>query len=297
MICARHSTLAKYFEEVYLPQRLVCASADTIEHYRLALKHWAAVHPSLKIQHITSRHIAEFQQYLANGRSAASVNSYTRPIKAILRFAAEDEEQVLLGQLPKIRMVHERRNSPLALTIEEFSKILARVAALSGQMCGYPAADWWTAVLLTAWETGLRMRALISLRTVDLLWEDQGIFSQADVAKDREAAWFSLQPATLEAIKKIYDPMRELLFPRTLAMSTIGKKFRGILDTSGIYAPRGAGMCFHRIRRSKASYTELAGGDAQRALGHSSRSVTERYLDPRIVGRINQPMMPLPQLF
>jgi hypothetical protein len=39
------------------------------------------------------------------------------------------------------------------------------------------------------------------------------------------------------------------------------------------------------------------GGDATRALGHSDRSVTERYFDPRIVGTARQLFMPSPLLY
>ena len=87
-----------------------------------------------------------------------------------------------------------------------------------------------------------------------------------------------------------------LLFGDSVAVSTVGKWFRKILDRSGIYAPKGSGMRFHRIRKSKASYTESLGGDAQRALGHSSRSVTERYLDPRITQLSRVQYMPRPTL-
>jgi integrase len=292
MICVYVPTVPAFWLSVYR-HTLVCASPDTLQHYQLAVNHWERVHPELPISLVDSRAILAFQNALSCGRSAATVNSYTRPIKAILRLAAS-EECGLLAKVPKIRRISERKRSPLALTVEEFGKVLAYVGMLTQTEGGYPAADWWRAVLLTCWESGLRYTALMSVRTVDLLWGDAGFFSQADVAKDKEAQWFPLQPATLEAIRAIYDPIREHLFPRSHAISTLGKRFRAILDASGIYAPRGAGMRFHRLRRSKASYTELAGGDAQRALGHSARSVTERYLDPRIVGRTKQPPMPLP---
>jgi integrase len=286
-------TLPEFFEAVYLRQRLICASADTIEHYWLAVHHWSRAHYGLPVAAVTSASIAEFQRVLAVGRSAATVNSYTRPIMAILRFAA-DEEQGVLAKVPKVRKIPERKKSPLALTVEEFGKVLSQVATLKGNVKGCVACDWWRAVLLTAWESGLRFRALMDIRVVDLLWDDGGFFGQADVAKDREADWYPLQKETLNAIRKIYDPIREYLFPHPKTLTRIGKRFREILDASGIYAPRGSGMRFHRLRRSKASYTELSGGDAQRALGHSSRAITERYLDPRIVGRVKRTPMPMP---
>jgi integrase len=39
---------------------------------------------------------------------------------------------------------------------------------------------------------------------------------------------------------------------------------------------------FYSLRRSFASHLAAAGGDAREGLGHSSESVTRRYLDPRV---------------
>jgi len=295
MICRASLTLSEFWERVYLPRILIGASVKTIENYGLAVKHWIRVCGACPLSSIDSGTIAEFQRGLLVGRTPATANSYTRPIMAMLRLAA-DEEYGLLDRPPKVRFLREPKRSPLALTVSEFAEVLATARRWPGTISDCPAPDWWDAVLFSAWETGLRFTALLSLRSVDLLWDDAGLFCQAETQKDKEALWFPLQPTTLDAIRKVYDPARELLFPREVIPETVGEWFRKILDSSGIYAPKGCGMRFHRLRRSKASYTEVAGGDAQRALGHSSRSVTERYLDARIVGRSNQPAMPLPAL-
>ncbi len=293
VICATAGPTIPEFAETYYSVRLVDAPAKTLANYRLAVRHWDSTHPGLPVSAVDRLAISKHQQRLAASHSPSSVNAYLRPIMAILRLAAE-EDFGLLERVPKIRMLREPKRAPLALTIEEFSTVLAVAAELNGTVAGYPAPDWWAAVLLTCWETGLRLRSLMLLRTVDLLWDESGVYSQAESAKNKKADWFPLQATTLDAIRKICDPLRERLFPRDVEIDAIGRRFRKLLDASGIYAPRGSGMRFHRLRRSKASYTELAGGDAQRALGHSARSVTERYLDPRIVGRVKQPSMPMP---
>ncbi len=295
MICTVATpTLSEFFESYYLPLRLVGAKDGTLRNYRQALTHWRRICGDSRLSEVDSMSIAKFRRGMAT-RSAATVNGYPRPIMAMLRLAAQDDV-CLIDRTPSVRLLREPRRSPLALTIDEFAKVLAAARRWPCPIAAYPAVDWWEAVLLTDWETGLRLEALFALRSVDLLWDDRGIFSQAEAAKDREADWYALQPATLDAIRRIYDPCRETLFPLDVQVKTVGKWFRAVLNTSGIYAPKGCGMRFHRLRRSKASYTELAGGDAQRALGHSSRSVTVRYLDPRIVGRAKQPAMPMPSL-
>ncbi len=147
---------------------------------------------------------------------------------------------------------------------------------------------------MVAWDTGLRHRALLLLTTDDWTPAPVGISCQAETQEDAEGQWFPLPPDTAAAVEPLLAGGRVgLLFPREVAIETIGRWFRRILDGSGIVAPHGSGMRFHRLRRSKASYTKLAGGDATAALGHSTSSVTARYFDPRILGA-GMAVMPRP---
>jgi integrase len=278
----RQYTILWFFETVYLPMRLLACSSDTIESYRQSLKHLERFKPGVLLSEIDARFIANFQASLATKMAPASVNCYLRPIKAILNFAA-DEENALIEKAPKIRMLKEPKRTPLALTIDEFCRVINESQKVIREIGGIAGAAWWLALLLVAWETGLRYRALLSIRTIDFLPESGGLYARAETQKNGEGQWFFLPPETIAAVQKIMIPSEPLLFHPGVAPETVGRWFRVLLDQSKIYAPMGCGLRFHRIRKSKASYTELAGGDAQRALGHSCRAVTERYLDPRIV--------------
>lgn len=63
----------------------------------------------------------------------------------------------------------------------------------------------------------------------------------------------------------------------------IWRKIGEVLERAGL--PTDSKSKFHRIRRTVASYYEAAGGNATELLGHSSRKITEKYLDRRIVAR------------
>jgi hypothetical protein len=65
-----------------------------------------------------------------------------------------------------------------------------------------------------------------------------------------------------------------------------------ILKRAGL--PHDRKSKFHRMRRTVASFFEAAGANATALLGHSARSVTEGYLDPRLV-RTPQPSELLPR--
>ena len=293
MICrATGPALQEFYENTYRPLRHVGCSDGTIGNYQPALTHWRRFAGDLPLERIDSRLIARFQEYLLSGRSPASINTYVRPLMAILRLAA-DEEIALIDRPPKVRKLKEPKHVPLALTVEEFGKVLATATTNAKPVCGIRGTDWWAALLLVCWETGLRYTALLSILTVDVLSDSGGLFCQAEEQKSKEGQWFPLPPDVLRVIETIYLPDREFLFPHDVTAETIGKRFRRILDRSGIYAPKGSGMRFHRLRRSKASYTKALGGDATLALGHSTPSVTERYFDPRIT-RTAATMPPMP---
>jgi len=284
------------FESRYRPLRLAGASPKTITTYRAAVNAWVRCMGRVAVPTIDSALLATFQERLLKQVGVASANTYCAHLMVLLRFAA-DEDVGLLKRLPKWRRLKEPKRSPLALTVEEFQQVLEAARTWHGEIAGYPAGDWWSALLLVGWETGLRYSALLTLRSVDVLWDSRGLFCQADTQKDKEGLWFALPEHVLAALRRIHDPGRELLFPRNVSIDCVGRWFRTILDRSGIYAPKGCGQRFHRLRRSKASYTRVLGGNATVALGHCCEAVTLRYFDPRIVGVAKQPAMPSPLLY
>ena len=285
-------TLESYFRENYQPECLVGCSPKTLIQYHVSLGHWIRFAGPMPIDVVDKRTMADFSDWLLPDRSPATVNKIVRHLMAVFRFAADSDD---IAKAPKVKRLRECKAVPLALTVEEFGKVLAAADQEPLSRGGIPGPIWWRALLLACWETGLRVTALLSVRTRDVLFGDSGLYCQADEQKHKEAQWFKLSATTIAAIRGVYHVSNRLLWPKHEKNAQIARNFRRILDRSGIYAPVGTGLCFHRLRKSKASYTKAAGGDATKALGHSSPSVTERYLDPRIVGRPEDaPPMPLP---
>lgn len=282
-------SLRSYYNGVYVPLRLVGASPRTTEAYETALAIWGRHNSNVSLAEISEITLARFQAQILPGRSPASVNCYLRHLAAILAHYHATAGTAA----PRWRKLREPRRVPLALTVDEFSAVIQEAKTERGSIGGVPAKLWWRSLLLAAWDTGCRMTAMLGTRSADFL-PGKGLLVSAEVQKDNEGQWFFLPPDTLAVVAELAEYHQKMLWPRHLTVETIGKRFRRILDRSGIYAPKGSGMRFHRLRRSKASYTEAAGGDAQKALGHSTRAVTERYLDPRICADTRLVFMPRP---
>jgi integrase len=100
--------------------------------------------------------------------SPATVNKELRHIRAVLKKAVR---WCYLTALPEFReaFVREPARLPTYVTPEDFAALYHSThAAKFPRGMPYPAADWWRAVLMTAYMTGWRLGAIMSLRREDI---------------------------------------------------------------------------------------------------------------------------------
>ena len=147
MICpAPTRTLEVYFRETYKPERLVGCSPKTLVQYSVALGHWIRFAGAVSIEAIDKRMVADFSDWLLPTRSPATVNKIVRHVMPILRFAAESDD---IEKAPRVKRLRERKAVPLALTVEEFGKVLKAAQTESLSRGGTPGPIWWRALLLS----------------------------------------------------------------------------------------------------------------------------------------------------
>lgn len=96
---------------------------------------------------------------------------------------------------------------------------------------------------------------------------------------------YKLATDTVEALRAMQMPElgRRKIWPWPYNRTYLWSRYKRLLESAGL--PSGRTRKFHCIRRSVASHFEAAGGNATELLGHSTRSVTLAYLDPRIIPR------------
>jgi integrase len=211
-------------------------------------------------------------------RAPASVNKERNNLLAIWRFAARKR---LVADWPDVDPEVEPKRIPQAWTQDQVARIFKAIETEPGLIASIPANDWWRGLLLVAWDTGERIGALTGLRwdAVDL--QNGWVLCVAETRKGQRAdKIYKLADDTIQTLRSIKRPFK-YVFYWPYDKNYLWAKYGKILERAGL--PNDRRSKFHRVRKTVASYFEAAGGNATELLGHSRRSITECYLDPRIV--------------
>lgn len=242
--------------------------------YEIACRHWTAFFGDADPASCCGR-LSEFAADLLKHSLATSTNKTMRHVLAVLRHA---------GLNPVWKPLVEPWRAPLAFLDSEFLPVVTTAGRESGFICGIAAADWWRSLLLAVWYSGARIGACVQVKTSDVLLDRCGFYVRADHQKQHADQFFLVGQDAIEGFTRIYDPGRPLMWPWPFRRECLYRRFRRLCERAGVALEHGPGSCFHRIRKSTASYIRLGGGDATSQMGHSCSGVTQRYFDPRIVG-------------
>lgn len=273
-------TLHKFLSGVYVPSRLdlTVESADQIGYAIKVLDEW---HGSpVKLSDLSEPFLRGFLHAYLAAHSASTVNSKRGHLLAVWQCAWEE------GYLPH---PPRRRKVPKAKTIlavpeawspAELGRILQSCAKCRGNVCSIPTAAWWRSILLVAYDTGERRRALLAVEPADVNLERGFIVFKA--TKTKRQRWCKVAPETVDAMRVIYVGERSRLWPWPYRIECLNRALCRILLRAGVRFGRPSGGVWHKFRRTSGSLVEQAGGDGSRHLGNT-RAVFERhYRDPRM---------------
>jgi integrase len=234
----------------------------------------------------TERRFAHFLDWLKRtpnprtkrARSNRTINGKRGFLLALWRFAWRRRwaPQPPIDRFDIPLLPVEKRNPP-AWTVEQVSQILAHVDAAP------PSSGWsrqhWIALLLTCYDTGARIDALLGARRQDLI--DGRLRLDASLDKELIEHNPRLHDQTLAAIAALPPGEPEdRLFDWQHSLDWLRKRLKAILRAAGL--PHGRRDLFHRFRRTTATQTAKVGGiqQASQILGHSSVALTEaHYVD------------------
>ena len=274
-------SLSDFFETVYLPLRLIAASAHCAFQYRINIRRFSTwLGREAQVSDLSDESIARFVgSIIARGKSPATANKVLSQLRALWEFAAR---RGLRSDYPSIRKLQEYRRAPTAWSREQLATLFHALRSVRGRIGGVRASLWWLSLHGVLWDSGARIGALLAAEWSDIDWERGELLLRAEHQKQKADQRFKLHPDTV-AMLTLMRQKSGPLFPWPTSRANLWDHYKRILRNAGL--PHDRRSKFHRMRRSVASWYEQAGGNATRLLGHSSRKVTEAYLDESITGR------------
>lgn len=227
----------------------------------------------------------------------ATANGNIRVLNA-LWYEAVDQS---LNREPKkrIKRLNEELDNLRCWTLADLAKMLA-AAKLEPDDTLMPcaAADFWTALLNLCYDTASRIKALLRATPADLDLVSGTITLRSKTTKGKKCDVKTLRPATLDALRKIYDPELAYLLPWLLKPNALRARLRRILKRAGL--PHTGKDLFHKIRRTTLTQVYIKSGGkievAQRYGNHSDPSVTRRYIDQTQIDETRKAAELLPDL-
>jgi integrase len=278
---ANITTLRQFAVNFYIPLRLTGKTHNAIRLHECTLRNFAKfLNREPVFSDLTDDTILRFMAWLSSrGRAAITVNDNRNRLMALARLAAKKR---FIEEEPTVMLLPEPTRIPKAWSTEDLATLWEACAVVPGTIAGIPAADWWMALHECCFWTAERIGAILQLRWTDVDLATGWLVVPAEARKGGLADKSCRLPeSAVRALMKIGKPLRELIFPWDRCENTLWNHYGRILKGAGLSHDRKSK--FHRIRKTTASQFENAGGDATKLLGHSSRKVTLKYLDPTIV--------------
>lgn len=288
LIC--DGSLLKFWRDEYVPRLIGCSEryADKLRNDVSKFGRYLGRVPMLG--DLSDENAAGFQSWqLSNGNSPHTVNSCTAGIIALWNYAAR--RKLVPTRPDDVERVPAPQRLPRAWSLEQLAAIIRAARQQKSPHKGIRcrAQDFWPALILVAYDTGLRCGSLFGIRLQDFDPDRAEVRVLAQHMKNRREMVFSLSEQTVEAVNVIMpqsaDDDREELFPWIYRREHAQRAFRKILKRAGLYRESYAGCLFHQLRRTSATHLVAAVGweAASRHLGHSSVEMTRRYVDVRFI--------------
>lgn len=272
-------TLQAFFNKQYKPKRLIGKSQSIIRIYKTCFRKFSRwIGRPAVLSDLTDDTVAEYLYALSEVRSMHTVDREYTCIVALWRFAARKR---LVDLFPEIPKPQGPAPIPDAWSPEELDKLLATAKEWDGNYSGVDAGLYWESLIRVIYDTGERIGAVLKIEKHHLA--DGWLSVPAMNRKGRLAGkQFKLSERTNDRLQQVAaKQLDRYLFQWPYSDCYLWIVYGQILEAAGL--PNNRRTKLHKLRRTVATYYEAAGGNATQLLGHSSRKITEAYLDQRYV--------------
>lgn len=291
-------TLEEFFRTTYRPLKLRGRSQQTVRLYSnlfVQFSRWLAaegIADSAAIEHLDELLLARYLEHRAASRSPYTAEKERTQLLALARLAWERRVPGL-ERMPTCPPSVLPDRVPTAWTAEEMQRLFAAAGQTPGAVGNIPAAEWFSAAIQLAYETGERIGALLATPATD--YRRPTLTVQPAARKGgRRGRVYSLSDGLCDRLDRVVRHGHPQLLPWFQTPTHVYHRLRKILGAAGLHGKR---LAWHQIRRTAISQIAGAGGDPVAFAGHASPAVTKRwYLDPRMSERGPKPHELLPPL-
>lgn len=261
---------------------LAASSLDQIRYSVIAFERFAG---SSDVESITEEQLGRFARARLKEASPATAKRNVANLVTLIRWATR--KGIRSAPLPDLQPIRVDHSTPTAWSLSDLGSILDVCGVLPGEMreTGISRRLWWTSLILFLYDSGARISAALGVRRDDVLLDSGVVVLRAENAKTHHEQLVSIGPDTCERIRSLIDASPgDLVWQYPWHRRRLWIDLHGILTYAGVNS-RGVG--FHRLRKTHATQTvALLGWEAGRvALGHTSESMTRRYVDTRQLPR------------
>ena len=264
-----------------MPSRIEIG-AESVRQMEISIRvaeQWAG--RTLTIEDFSEDAVRRFLSEYRKTHSASTTNSKRCQLLALWRCAWEED---MLPNPPKARKIRRAKVSPAipeAWSESEVGRILDATANIKGTVAGIPASWWWESLILAAYDTGERRKALLAVRPSDVSLSGPWIVFHS--TKTKAPRWCPLSREAASACARIYDKDRKTLWPWPCSREWLDEQLRELCKAAGVRYGRVNGGLWHKIRRTCGTLVEANGGDGAKAIGNTRRVFERHYLDPRFI--------------
>lgn len=208
--------------------------------------------------------------------SKRRVQSQRSNLLALWRAAYDDR---LVEKLPgRIRKIKAPPLVPKAWTLEEVRRLLVVAALLEGKLRRSPLmrAEFFVAMIRTAWDTGLRLGDLLKIKRSTLNADGSLWLVQEKTGKVKRC---QLDPDTVAALARVCVEGDDRLLPWPFKRKAFYRHWRRMVRQAGLVGGS------KKVRKSAATAVEMAQpGGAMSFLGHCTPGLAAQfYIDPTLV--------------
>jgi len=282
-------TLSQFYRDVFKVRRLGTAAESSVRAYDSVVRKWALLTGDPPLAEITNDTMALFRDAVARtkGKDGATpvspntVRSVLRHVQGILDLAGpasrhNREGAGIIQHFPYAKPPRARWSPPRFVPPEHFAAVYQAANTMTRpEGLGFPAAAWWRAILVVAWNLQLRRGTLLRIPMVALDWQRRVVRLKAEILKSGRGELRALSEIVIDHLAPIRSD-RPLLFPWPYAVKTLSREFHRLQERAGI--PQAERFGFRDVRRTAATTIWQVNPDAARlALGHRAMDTTATY--------------------